>query len=145
MYLEDYETELDFNDYVDHSDGEILDLSDDDGYEMKFKSKSAGTTLPSDFEEEDTSAYNHVTGAAVEIRDQSQIYVGDEKPFTIPVDTPTTTSKRSKSDIAKEIYEREMKKGPVVRKNILKLFETEALLTKAGAATYYNLIHSKHK
>lgn len=135
MYLEDYETELDFNDYVDHSEGEILDLSDDDGFEMSFQSKSAGTTLSSDFEQEDTSAYDHVTQGPEQFEPIIEV-----KPIPVKVE-----GKRSKSDIAKEIYERELKKGPVVRKDILKLFETEALLTKAGAATYYNLIHTKHK
>jgi hypothetical protein len=139
MYLEDFEQELDFNDYVDHTDGDILDLSDDDGVEMNFK--SAGTTLPSDFEKEDTSAFNHVTQGP----EQFEPVVEVKKPVKVEVKKPVKVEgKRSKSDIAKEIYERELKKGPVVRKEIIKLFKSEAMLTDAGAATYYNIIHKQH-
>ena len=65
-------------------------------------------------------------------------------PATVPLDpAPEVAGKKTKMEIATEIFQR-MKKGKgVTRKEIIDQFVAEAKLSKAGASTYYQLVKSK--
>ncbi len=77
------------------------------------------------------------------VHEQSKIQVESKElvqPETIPVQP---VQYKNKMEHARIIFEREKQKGPVVRKNIIKMFMEEANCTAAGASTYYQTINSK--
>ena len=126
MFLEDYESELtglDVEDYVDHTEGDLVDFSDDDGRSVSFEKK------------------------AVELKDPSVTTTTLEQPFTNPITSESIQmpaqfqapagGKVKKTDIARAIYDEEKAKGSA-RKVVIARFIAEAGLTTAGAATYYN-------
>lgn len=133
MSFEDITDEFDFDQF--DSDQDLIGTEDDDGISIPLirsvnesvnSSKSAGKTLPSDFEKEDTDAYLHVTGTVENIIEQ-----------------PVVVQYNSKMDHARAIYNRELLKGPVVRKHLIQMFIKEAGCTPAGASTYYQTLNSK--
>lgn len=62
-----------------------------------------------------------------------------------PAKSDSSSSTRTKMDIATEVYKRMKRMKSVTRKEIIEQFVVEAKLSRAGASTYYQLIKAKVK
>jgi len=114
---------MDFNDILEIIDSNVDNIEDEDYNEDdKIVVKNEDFSDLEDDSEEDNIIKNEIEEPIIKV-------VSEDKPI-------------KKVDIARTIYDREIKLG-TSRKQIIELFINEAGLTKAGAATYYNNFHSK--
>lgn len=114
---------IDINDFVDTMVDEelIIDTISDDGIELSLKDDN-----DNDDDEVIDDSDNIPSSTKVESKVESNVVKG-----------------KSKVEIAREIYVREVKLGKA-RKDIIAMFIAEAGLTKAGASTYYAQIKAKY-
>lgn len=121
---------FDFEDVVDRmDDGIIIDTIDDDGIDMPLVTSKRDIDLDIDY----TNSIN-VEEVVVEVVES-----------TVHKVVTDNTKKVSKLEVARRIYSREVSKCEGLntvpsRKDMIKLFVSEAGCTTAGAATYYNTI-----
>lgn len=69
----------------------------------------------------------------------------DNENVTVETVVLPVVKAESKADVARKIFAEMYGKEGVARKDIIKRFETEAGLTKAGAATYHQQMVKKAK
>ncbi len=129
---------FDFDDVIDRmDDGIIIDTIDDDGIDMPLVTSKRDMELDIDY----SNSIN-----VEEVVDSSVVIDSTNNTSVIHKVVDVDNKKKvSKLEVARGIYSREVSKGIAnktvpSRKDIIKLFISEAGCTTAGAATYYNTI-----
>jgi hypothetical protein len=145
----------DILDQIDDFEEVIIDTLDDDGYDIKLLKEqsiddyesSVDIDVVNEVDEFDMDYIDTINGTLSNISGEDDYNLDQDLPFVLPIIIqPTksidTTKPIKKVDLARAIYEDGIING-LARKDIIKLFEIDAGLTKAGAATYYANFHSK--